>query len=62
MLNSLACQKRNAMVVESWVRTDRSRALPVRVMLDADAAACLGSEALSEAGVLIFPEDELGED
>ena len=59
MLNSLACQKRNAMVVESWVRTDRSRALTVRVMLDADAAACVSSETLSEADILIFPEEEL---
>ena len=59
MLNSLACQKRNAMVVKSWVRTDRSRALTVRVMLDADAAACVSSETLSEADILIFPEEEL---
>ena len=62
MLNILACQKRNAMFEESRMYKDRSRSLTVRVMLDADAAACLGSEALSEAGVLIFPEDELGED
>jgi len=62
VLNSLACQKHNAMLEELRMHRERSRSLTVRVMLDADAAACLGSEALSEAGVLIFPEDELGED
>ncbi len=40
---------------------NRSRSLTVRVMLDADAAACLSSQDLSEAGILIFPEEELGE-
>ena len=34
-------------------------ALTVRVMLDADAAACVSSEILSEADILIFPEEEL---